>query len=765
MTKSCALRAPARDEFLIRRYRMTTAAAIPLTLGDFLAEVRDELAAAVLRAWPPAYALEAGTPFTDAIGRLRRQPLGAQFHVAAALTRTLRQHRGALLVGEPSAGKSMTALCAAAMLGARRVLVLAPAHLLGKRGKWAREILQTFGDVPIVELVRLADIDRVAAIPASPERPFFVLLSRDRAKLGAPWWHVAGEHYVGKDGRRVPLVDGAERLPIVARTDAGDPVVGFHCGNCGRELADIPTAAEAKRGKTVRRWTREDFRDAPRRCPFCGEMLCCQQRLPGGRAMYPLSRYLARRWRGLFDLVIADEIHDYKGSGTAQGMMLGTLARAARYTLGITATLMSGRASSLFYLLHRVSPTFRAEFGYRELGPFVQQYGLVERTREEFEEIVVNGSGKQTKRCTTRTTSRELPGVSPAILTHLLDRACFLHLPDLGVDLPPYRELAVEVAMTPEQADAYGRFLADLRGEVGRAYRGRNVKLLGGYLQALLNWPDAPWRGDAVRDPQTGELVATAPALAEGLVYPKERALVDLVRQEAASGRKVLVYCTHTGTRDLMERLATVLADAGIRAAVLRANTNPRARERWLRARVREADCVLTSPRLVGSGLDLIEFSTLVWIEPEYSTYIVRQASRRTWRIGQRERVAVHFLVYRDTLQADALALVARGILAASMVDGEITPDGRLAAYDSRGELLLQLARTVIDGSARQDLGDLLRQASEAERAQAAMLGDGAWAQPAITAPTPEPVRARSLRQFAAAAHAEQLDLFGRTFG
>ena len=38
----------------------------------------------------------------------------------------------------------------------------------------------------------------------------------------------------------------------------------------------------------------------------------------------------------------------------------------------------------------------------------------------------------------------------------------------------------------------------------------------------------------------------------------------------------------------------------------------------------------------------------------------MRQASRRSWRIGQTEPVQVVFMAYRNTLQADALKLVAQ---------------------------------------------------------------------------------------------------------
>ncbi len=47
-------------------------------------------------------------------------------------------------------------------------------------------------------------------------------------------------------------------------------------------------------------------------------------------------------------------------------------------------------------------------------------------------------------------------------------------------------------------------------------------------------------------------------------------------------------------------------------------------------------------------------------IVDDYSVYTMRQASRRSWRIGQTRPVKVVFRAYRKSLQADALKLVAK---------------------------------------------------------------------------------------------------------
>jgi superfamily II DNA or RNA helicase len=713
---------------------------------------REELSREVLRRLPPLYQMD-GRAFTLAVERLTRRPFPAQFHAAAAVATTLRVHRSALLIGEPSVGKTITALVSAAMIGARRVLVLAPAHLLAK---WGREIRLTVPGARVIEIQRLRDVEPAVTYPARENAPVFYLLSRDQAKLGAPWHHAALPCYLldlrirrtgqpkgfaprcercgieSRGGRvcrqcahlptAVPISDRSGGHPRLVRDDAGQPVVAFRCPHCGQLLRDRPDAENAKEGQEPRIWTQAEFEGGPKACPFCKEPLLQYDRLPGGRGLYPLARYLGRRHRKVFDLLIIDEGHQYKGRGTAQGMMLADLTRAARCTVALTATLMSGKASSLFYLLFRLVPAFRRAWSWKDAGRFVREYGLVEVSKEDFEVTDVGKAGKRTKKVITKQTTRELPGVTPAILRHVLDRGVFIHLRDLGLALPPYKEHAVEIDPSPQQRTAYDRMLADMRGAIATSYRARRLRLLGGYLQTLLSWPDAPWRGDALRDPRTGELLTTVPALADNLVYPKEQALVELCRREAAAGRRVLVYATHTQTRDITHRLARLLEATGLRAEVLKAgDVSPRHREAWVRRRAPQLDALVTSPRLVGEGLDLVEFPTVVWVEPEYSTYIVRQASRRTWRIGQTEPVHVYFLVYRQTIQAQALALVARGIRAASLVDGEVPPEDSLAGY-GEAEFFLELARMVVESASVRDLDAILQDAAAHATGQHAFL-------------------------------------------
>ena len=156
----------------------------------------------------------------------------------------------------------------------------------------------------------------------------------------------------------------------------------------------------------------------------------------------------------------------------------------------------------------------------------------------------------------------------------------------------------------------------------------------------------------------------------------------------------------------------------------------PDRREAWVADRVEQGiDVLIRHPRLVQTGLDLIDFPTIAWYETDYSVYVMRQASRRSWRIGQTRPVKVVFMSYRNTLQADALKLVAKKLQSSLAVEGELPEDG-LAAYGDEGDdLMMALARRIVSGEEDQTetLEEVFAQARDAEATAEEYLVDEGW--------------------------------------
>ena len=93
------------------------------------------------------------------------------------------------------------------------------------------------------------------------------------------------------------------------------------------------------------------------------------------------------------------------------------------------------------------------------------------------------------------------------------------------------------------------------------------------------------------------------------------QALVDTSAGERIAGRRVLVYAIHTGTRDITGRMDDILTRHGFRVSVMKAAAvPPDRREAWVARQVRQGiDVLICHPRLVQTGLDLVDFPTICW--------------------------------------------------------------------------------------------------------------------------------------------------------
>ena len=420
-----------------------------------------------------------------------------------------------------------------------------------------------------------------------------------------------------------------------------------------------------------------------------------------GYAKVPLAGYIKKRTKGKLDLLIVDEVHMYKGIDSDQGYAMHHLALAADKVVALTGTIYGGKASSLFFLLFRLSPEMRQAYidpeatGSRRLRSqaWVSAYGILQR----IETRTLEEDGRQTANSRSSVRYKELPGGSPAMLPWLLNRSIFLSLRDMGFPLPDYTEIPVSIAMAPEQASLYQDLKEQLKEELKERLVRGDKSLLAGYLYALLFWPDSPRRPKVVTCPHTGAVVASVPALPDDFISPKEEAIIERCLVEKANSRRVLLFCLQTDTLDIQPEWKAMLEAAGLKAAILRAP--PSKREKWVEKQVKAGvDVIITHPRKVETGIDLLDFPSLKWMATDYSVYTVLQASRRSWRIGQNKPVDVCFYAYEGTIQEDALHLVAAKVAAALRVNGDVVGGDTLADLGDliSSDLVATLAKIVV---------------------------------------------------------------------
>jgi len=436
------------------------------------------------------------------------------------------------------------------------------------------------------------------------------------------------------------------------------------------------------------------------------ESALAKQEFSFGQGGYQASEFIKRYLPDhYFDLLVIDEGHEYKNAGSAQGQAMGVLAAKARKTIVLTGTLMGGYADDLFHLLWRVLPQRMIEDGFRynaanSLGPaamsFMRQHGVL---KDVFKET--DGGHHKTakgKRLTVQTS--KAPGFGPkGVMRYVLPYTAFLKLSQIGgAVLPAYDEFFIHLPMTETQTAAYADLSSHLNQALKDALRRGDKSLLGLVLNVLLAWPDTCFRAEEVKHPRTRELLAfLPPILAEDDISPKEAELIRLCKTNQALGRKVLVYTVYTGKRDTTARLKRLLDVEGFKTAVLRASVSTESREDWILDHVdRGIDVLICNPELVKTGLDLLDFPTICFLQSGYNVYTVQQASRRSWRIGQKQAVEVYFLGYDKTAQIACLSLMAKKIAVSQSTSGDM-PDTGLDVLNSDGDSIeVALAKQLI---------------------------------------------------------------------
>jgi len=424
-----------------------------------------------------------------------------------------------------------------------------------------------------------------------------------------------------------------------------------------------------------------------------------------GGGSYQPTEFIKRQLPdGFFDLLIVDEGHEYKNAGSAQGQAMGVLAAKTKQALLLTGTLMGGYADDLFFLLFRVLTRRMLEDGYKpnQRGSlagaamtFMREHGVLKDIYTERS----GGSHRTARGKQLSVRSAKAPGFGPmGILRYILPFTVFLKLRELGHNAPDYAEEFRHVEMTAHQLEAYKAMEATLTTMLRRALAVRDTSLLGVVLNVLLAWPDCAFRPEVVKHPRTRDTLVMLPALfGEQDLMPKEQALLDICLAEHAKGRKVLVYSVYTGTRDTTARLKRILQQAGLKTAVLSASVDTGKREDWIMEQVeRGIDVLITNPDLVKTGLDLLDFPTIVFMQSGFNVYTLQQAARRSWRIGQTQAVRVIFLGYEKSAQLTCLALMAKKIAVAQSTAGDI-PQSGLDALNTDGDSVeMALARQLV---------------------------------------------------------------------
>jgi len=706
-------------------------------LSEFMKAHGEKIAAHVLDTYKPLYNLDPTQKeviVLDALGTRRKLLPGqeragllpAQRHAASALARSIRKNGVANCQAEMGTGKTTISTGVLELLDAYPAIVLCPPHLVPK---WIREIEEVVPDAHARELRRIGR-NSDEAYDVNDVRDFldqYQLASEMAQRTGGakPKWVAIVAHTSAKFG--------AGWQPAVITRKTRDPLTSKFvdacaCPGCGKvvmvekdgffvPVTDTDELAEKRQfcHNCVPGW--ELDADGRIKLDANGDSVWgtrpCETPLFefNGARRHSISEYITKHAKGAFKLLIADEVHQFKSKSSDRGVAFHQLVTSTKWTLTLTGTFFGGKSTSIFWLLHRLNHGVRRDFAFHDEKRWARLYGVLETTRRRRRNDDADEDGVYTGNRRYRNQAKEQPGVSPAIVSRLLDTTIFLSLKDLNMAMPAYKEEVVALDMLDDQGQQYHNMDRSLKQLAVQSSR---------YLSTWLQWslarPNSAFRDEVVLvdevDDEDGKSIRKVPLMELPAInpnghkwLPKENWLADFCKVEKQQGRKVLIYVRQTGTRDIQDRVMMPLQANGLRVSILGGNVDPRKREDWIAKRVNTIDALICNPRLVETGLDLVQFSTVVFFEIEYSLYTLWQSVRRVWRLGQTQPVKAIFSVYTSAMEATALALMGRKMKAAQLVYGDEV--GGAIVPEEEGDFLTQLARDVLDGAKLSDLQTL----------------------------------------------------------
>jgi len=364
--------------------------------------------------------------------------------------------------------------------------------------------------------------------------------------------------------------------------------------------------------------------------------------------------------------------------------------------------LNGGYADELFSILYRLNAKKMVEegFAYGDAGvrAFSETYGVLEKVT-----TITPADNACSDKPKVSTRVRRRPGASPLLFGRfLMELGAFVSLEDISDALPSYEEEVLSVEMDPILSKAYKDLEEDVKAALEEHHGNQSVVSTG--LNVLMLFPDRPFDIGTLygyaTDPESGErdrfVISDPPDLDKDFIYAKERRLVEEVKAELAQGRRCQVFAVYTQKRDVTQRLKNILSREGIRVEVLTTAVPPEAREAWYERQLKAGIQVcLAHPKLVATGLDLLAFPAIFFYESGYSIYTLRQASRRSWRIGQKQPVKVKFLAYAGTMQENCLRLMGKKLLVSLAMEGKFANYG-LQALDDDDDMLTAMARELV---------------------------------------------------------------------
>ena len=678
------------------------------SIVDLLMNSYDEIAKAADNNINPLFKPESPELYDPILKRLmwlNRPLFPKQAEMVAASEEYLSKNKSLLVSSQTGTGKTSMGIALMTNPKVKTAFIEVPSHLLKK---WVREIGEVAGafDFDIVEVKSYKDILPLTTKGERLTRRTVFVGSKDSMKTKYSEVAVWGRRYRWEKSK-------VKNKTVIPR----HRVIEYYCTDCGHTVKSVATVNLGIRMKKLKSSKKEaEAYFAPRsgitHCKSCKQ----KQTQPDSKRM-GAAEYLRRFGRkGSIDLALTDEVHESKSKDSQRAMASAVLIKLSKKYVGLTGTLLGGYASHAFYMLFRMFPRFMTEqMGYKWHSPanFIEEFGGVERHYEIESYDPVTGEFERGRRTFG---SKERAELSPRLQDILLPFVAFLRLDEIRIPgdkaLPPVTEIKHILEYNEELVEAYHQYCADviepIRENADFEISLEQNRVLRATLKGdSLLIPDMPFTQQevpyAVIHKKSGKIhhkkaVYIPPVTrAELVLTNKEVKLIEIVNRAREANRKVLVYVDFV-TRGAREEVLGVLQrHTTAHVEVLDNKISALNREKYIKSL--DCDVLITNPELVKTGLDLLEYPTIIFYQQVYTSfnvYTLRQAMMRSWRIGQTVPVEIHTLAYAATQQHTVYKLIASKVNISAGVEGRLSSGEDMASEADESASLL-IAKAILE--------------------------------------------------------------------
>lgn len=411
-----------------------------------------------------------------------------------------------------------------------------------------------------------------------------------------------------------------------------------------------------------------------------------------------IAKYIRKHLNHCFDYLIADEVQTVSGD-SQQGDAFGIITGSVWKSIFLTGTLSNGYASGLFHLLFRTQTRkmINDGFNYNSEKEFSEKYGVQENA------VIRVGHLERTQTgdlgfviSKTKKTKKELPGISPTIVAdYLMNNMVSVSKKDIRSNLCKYSEIPVGVKMDKELHDAYYQVIGDVTTIITTnrgSFNAGSRKAINKALLMANMFLDQPFGIDTVRRDQTEPI-----ELSDSVIRNKEQKLIDIAKERKDNGEKMLIYVEYTNKLEIAQRLVKLLRDNGISAIHMDNSIKQGERQNWLirQAQENNIDAVVVNPSLIDVGLNLLDYTTIIFYEISTQVTKIRQASQRSNRINQEHPVTVYFMYYKNTIQEDMLGAISQKLKASKAIEGDFS-ESALQNMTEDTDILTKLVNSLV---------------------------------------------------------------------